>query len=165
MRGGGVKAYGSILAAVVIVAGMAAPGCSTAAKKRAAYDPAREAGPRPIKNEAPHIELLLNGKPMLVLRPGAPILAKAYGRGELRGGWKCLAVLWRTDETGWQHTGTEPGAQCGDVAETWIWPEDAGRPYRFTSPGSHEVCVQVYTRQGWLVGREQCARVEIVRQQ
>lgn len=146
----------------LILTGFLLPACASHQKAQASRDKRQEAGPRPIKNESPHIEVTVNGKDTVLVRPGQLVLAKAYGRGELRGGWKCLAVLWRTDESGWQHTGTEPGAQCGDVDETWVWPEDAGRPYRFARPGPHEVCVQVYTRQGWLVGRETCARVEVV---
>lgn len=114
--------------------------------------------PNAIRGEAPHIKIKVD-KPLI--RPGGRVFAKAYGRGELRGGWICTRQLWRTDESPWRETGASAGAQCGEQAESWIWPDGVGREYRFPTPGPHEVCVEVYTRQGWLIGRD-CARVDVV---
>lgn len=119
----------------------------------------RETAPNALRGEAPHIEIKVD-RPLI--RPGQRVYVKAYGRGELRDGWSCTYQLWRTDETGWKATGTQPKTQCADEVESWIWPDGRGREYQFFAPGPHEVCVQVYQRHGYLVGRQMCARVDVV---
>lgn len=147
------------LAGIVLLSGFLAPSCAHSIAERAKVDPIAEAGPRPIKNESPHVELKLSHT---VVRPGFPVTAKAYGRGDLKGGWRCVYVQWATDETGWQGDGTPPGAQCGEEGETWIWTKG---PFRFLSPGEHRVCIEAYTRRGWLIGTRTCETVNVVRLQ
>lgn len=118
-----------------------------------------ETRPDVLRDESPHIELKLSHP---LVRPGQLVFARAYGRGKLNGGWVCTYQLWRSDESSWQGTGTEPKAECGEVYETWIWPSAPGRQYSFTTSGMHEVCVQVYDRKGLIIGRQQCAPVEVV---
>lgn len=147
------------LAWIVALFGFLAPACSTSIRERAAIDPAKEAGPRPVNHESPHIEIKVD---RTVIRPGQTVHVKAYGRGDLKGGWRCTSESWRGDG-GWQTEGTEAGAQCGDVGETWIWPTGPGRPYTFVSPGEHQVCVEIHDRWGWIVGKQECVRVDVVR--
>lgn len=136
------------ITAVLVLAGFGA-GCKSAPDTTS---------PTLLRGEAPHVEIRVD-RP--IARVGQRVHVKAYGRGELRGGWSCTYQLWRTDESSWQGTGTEPKTQCGDVAESWIWPDGIGREYRFSRPGAHEVCVQVFDRHGWLIGRQMCARVDV----
>lgn len=154
------RAFGNLGMAWLLL-GFLAPACSTAIKERAAIDPAKEAGPRPINRESPHVELKLSAT---VVRPGVTVFAKAYGRGDLKGGWRCTSQLWSDVEGGTLPLeGVPPRAPCGEVGETWIWPEGRGKQYRFTSPGQHEVCVTVHDRQGWVIGTRQCVPVNVVR--
>jgi hypothetical protein len=87
------------------------------------------------------------------------VVATAMGVGELNGGWRCTAQLWRSDETGWQQDGLpEPGAQCGEVGETWVWHKE----FRWVTPGDHEIHIQVYNRKGLLIGKEVFIPVHVV---
>lgn len=152
-----MKILRNLAATAMICAGFFAPACSTAVKERAAIDPAREAGPRPVNHESPHVEIKADRTNVL---PGRSVLVKGYGRGDLKGGWRCLSQVWCDDETGCHTEGVPPGAQCGELGETWIWPEGPGRPYRF-GPGEHAVCLAVYDHHGWIVGSKQCVRIDV----
>lgn len=149
--------------AILFLSAVAGLACATAKP---------DAGPRPINGEAAHIVLLVNGKPSAVTLRGRKVYAIAKGQGEIRtrkGGawvvepWRCTFQLWRTDESGWMQDGPDAGVPCGDVAETWVWPGGMGKEFTFVSPGAHEICVEVHTHGGYLIGPTAvCASVVVV---
>lgn len=144
------------LALVALVVATVPPACATGPHAQV------ETRPNELRGEAPHIELKLSATNVM---PGRKVYAKAYGRGDLRGGWRCTAQSWRGDG-GWLTDGHQADTPCAEIGETWIWPEGLGKEFVFTSPGEHEVCVAVHDRHGRLIGlRPECVRLDVVRMQ